>query len=99
MIQKRVEATPVAGMGERLGPLDVVGSRASLLGDRKYAVSRHIEKLRLRLDEAADQPRTGDAIDLGVFACDPLHRPSPRTSLLRRVVWLCQCSHSSCYEW
>src|SRR4029077_12016133 len=35
-------------------------------------VRRHVDEFRAGIDEAADQPRTGNAIDLGVLAGHPL---------------------------
>src|SRR5882757_724404 len=46
-------------------------------GGGQHLVGRHVEELRLLLDEALDQPRAGDAVDLGAFARDPFHDFSP----------------------
>src|SRR6516225_8739223 len=57
-------------MGE-LDALDIVWNRAGLAGGRKYFGRRHIKELGAGVDEAANEPRTGDAIDLRPLACDP----------------------------
>src|ERR1700755_2666253 len=56
---------------------DVIRLRAGFLARRQHLVGRHVEELRLLVDETLDQPRAGDAIDLGTFAGDPLHFLSP----------------------
>ena len=40
----------------------------------EHPFRRHIEELRARVDEAAQQPGTGDAVDLGALARDPARR-------------------------
>ena len=67
----RVERAVVADVAE-LDALDVVGRRVFLLGDVDHLVGRHVEERRQRIDEAADQPRTRDAVDLGMLARHPL---------------------------
>src|SRR5260370_3952176 len=54
-----------------LGALDVVWNTANLLGDRGDLVRRHINKFGAGIDEARDQPRTSNAIDLRMFAGNP----------------------------
>src|SRR5258708_2327944 len=68
-----------------LDALDVVGNGAGLLGNRRHLIGRDIDELRLRIDEAADQPGTGDAVDLRMLARHPLVRiadDAPRWQLL-----------------
>src|SRR6516165_1176474 len=50
---------------------DSVRNRAGLAGGRKYLERRHIKELSGGIDEAADEPRTGNAIDLWPLARDP----------------------------
>lgn len=71
LTNKGIEAAPFAVMREPLGAGDVVGNGPGLCRNGEHPVSRHIEKFGIRLDEAADQPRTGDTVDLGVLARDP----------------------------
>src|SRR5260370_31970647 len=53
------------------GALDVIRNTADLLGDRRDLVRRHVNKFGAGIDEARDQPRTSNAIDLRMFAGDP----------------------------
>src|SRR6185312_4967571 len=55
-------------------PRDVIGRRTLASSDIQDVSSGDVEELRLRIDEPPDQPGAGDAIDLGVLACDPFHR-------------------------
>ena len=85
-LQEGIEAAELAVMRERLSAGDVVGGRASLGRHIEHAIRRHVDELSFRLDETPDQPRAGDAVDLGVFACDPSwlsrRRPSSEESCL-----------------
>src|SRR5262245_5802099 len=74
--EEGVEAALVADMAE-LHARDVIGNRAALFGDFQHIARRHVEKLRLLVDEAQDQPRAGDAVDLRPFTSDPFHVGSP----------------------
>ena len=66
-----VERAALADVAE-LDALDVIGSAADVGGDLGDVVRRHVDELRAGIDEAADEPRTGDAVDLRVLAGDPL---------------------------
>ena len=52
---------------------NVIGSGALALSDGQHLVFRHVQKLGSRVDEAFDQPRTGDAVHFRTFTSDPLH--------------------------
>ena len=67
----RIERAALADMTE-LDALDVIGSAADVGGDLGDVVRRHVNELRAGIDEAADEPRTGDAVDLRVLAGYPL---------------------------
>src|SRR5580700_3762000 len=58
-------------MRERLGARNVIGGGAGHLDGVEYMLGRDKQKRCLRIDEAADQPRAGDAVDLRPFAGDP----------------------------
>src|SRR5258705_11732932 len=60
-----------------LHPVDVVGYPAHLLSDGKNLILRDVNELRIGVDEASDQPRAGNAVDLRVFSRHPLARSSP----------------------
>src|SRR3546814_4704638 len=62
-----------------------LGDRADLLGRRGDPVLRDVVDQRLAVDEAPDEPRTGDAVDLGPLAGDPLARPVLRIARQRRL--------------
>jgi hypothetical protein len=68
--QDRIERAALALMGE-FDAFDVIGDRAGFARGRENLAGRHVEKLRMRIDEAADEPGTGNAIDLGPLARDP----------------------------
>src|SRR5438105_2286949 len=68
-----VEATELGVRRHRLGARDVAGGRAWLRRHGEHAMRRHIDELRAGFDKTPDQPSAGDAVDLGVFACDPFH--------------------------
>ena len=59
-------------MGE-LHPRHVEGDRALACGDRQHLGGRYIMDLRILIDEAADEPRAGQPIDLGTLTGDPFH--------------------------
>src|SRR3989442_12674073 len=54
-----------------LDTLDVVWGRTGLPSDGKYVAERHIDEFRMWVDETADQPGAGDAVDLWMFPRDP----------------------------
>jgi len=63
--EKGIEAAQLAVMRERLSPGDVIGRGARLRRDVKDAFGRDEQEFGFRIDEAPDQPGTGDPIDLG----------------------------------
>src|SRR5262249_27280703 len=50
------------------------------LCDLHHFACRNEQELGIRVDESSDQPGTGDAIDLGIFASDPFHNNLPTTA-------------------
>src|SRR5262249_32518886 len=76
-----IEGAALADVAE-LRVLDVVRRAVDVLGDLADLIRRHVDELGARVDEAADQPGTRDAIDLRMLARDPFvfHRAalSPR---------------------
>jgi hypothetical protein len=69
---------------------DIIGNSAGSGGNFHHVATRHIQELRRFVDEARDQPGTGDAVDLGALTGDPLHgislagRNLPQKKLLNR---------------
>ena len=57
---------------------DVVGGGAVRGGERAHLGVRHVEEFSRRIDEAADEPRAGDAVDLRPRARDPAGRRRER---------------------
>src|SRR5947208_17117362 len=55
-----------------LHPFDVIGSTADIGGHFRNLGRRDIDEFGFGIDEPADQPRAGDAIDLGMLARHPL---------------------------
>ena len=74
---ERVEAAELSDVRE-LDAVDVVRRRARLGGDPHHVVRRNEQELGVAIDEARDQPRTCDTIDLGTFARYPFHVPLRR---------------------
>ena len=75
-VDERVEGAPRTLVTE-LHVRNVIGNRA-FASRRVHDLARRDEQeLRLRIDEAADEPRTGDTVDPGTFTRDPLHDVSP----------------------
>src|SRR5262245_39527596 len=66
-----IEGAALAFVGE-FDALDVVGRSARRFGDLENVLGGDVDEFRLRIDEAPDQPRTGDAVDFRALACDPL---------------------------
>ena len=71
--QDGVEGAALAFVGE-FDSVDVVRRSANLIGDVENGLGGNVDELRLRIDEAPDQPRTGDAVDLRTLARDPFAR-------------------------
>ena len=71
-LQNRVKRTqrPIVA---QLHAFHVEGNRVFALGKRRYIRRSDEVELGLRIDEAVNQPRTGDAVDLGVGSRDKLH--------------------------
>src|SRR5205823_1114640 len=70
-LEKGIEAAQLAIMRERLAAGDVIGRGAGFRCDGKDPFGRGEQEFRFGIDEASDQPGTGDAIDLGALAGDP----------------------------
>ena len=53
-----------------MGDGNIVRCRTGLLGDRQDAIGWHVDKSGVGIDEAANQPGTGDAVDnIGGSCC------------------------------
>src|SRR5216683_6190531 len=57
--------------------IDVIRNPARLSGNSEDLILRDVDELCIGIDEAADQPGTGDAVDLRVLARHPLARSYP----------------------
>src|SRR5579875_2212417 len=58
----------VFGDVERRGPLSP--------GHFHHLLPGYVEELGPRIDKPLDEPGAGDSVHVGLFPCDPLHRPS-----------------------
>src|SRR5262245_32554930 len=58
----------------KLDALDVVYRRTGVRGDVKHIAQRDVDELRIRIEEAADKPWTGDAIDFRMLPRNPFVR-------------------------
>src|SRR2546426_788296 len=65
-----VKRTAVADVSE-LDILDVVWCGTCLCGGREHVAGHHIEKFRVWINKAADQPWAGNAIDFWMFSRHP----------------------------
>src|ERR1700716_1740723 len=74
--QDGIERAALALVGE-FHAVDVIRDSAGAFGDRNDLILRNVDELRVGIDEAPDQPGTGDAVDLWMFACNPLAWGSP----------------------
>src|SRR5437899_12798556 len=63
-------------MGQ-LYPLCVIRYRAGVFDYLRNVLRRDEEKFRIFVNELFDQPGTGDAVDLRLFAGNPFHACSP----------------------
>src|SRR6185295_10375794 len=72
VVEKRVEAAPVATVGED-DTLDVVRRGAPRPGEAENVSSGREQESRVLIDEARNQPWTGHPIDLGTLAGYPAH--------------------------
>src|SRR5262249_59824396 len=68
--QDRIERAAFAFVRE-LDALDIVGNGAKRRGHVENVGWRHVDKNRIRIDEATDEPGAGDAIDLRLGARHP----------------------------
>src|SRR5262245_13941132 len=68
--EEGIEGASFAFMGE-LNVGNVVGDGVLGLGFGEYLVGGHIAELGIGIDEAADEPRTRDPINLGPLASNP----------------------------
>ena len=72
-MDERIKAALLTAMRE----LDigyVVGRGSKRFCAAKHRSCRNVKKLRNWVDKTANQPRAGDAVYLGPFACDPFRR-------------------------
>src|SRR5262249_5337681 len=70
-IHDRIERAAITDVTE-LNVFDVVGCSADLCCDFCHIVRWNVDEFGVRFDKAADEPRTGNAIDLGMLARYPL---------------------------
>src|ERR1700737_974255 len=68
--QDGIERAAVALMRE-FHAIDVVGDSTRLLGNGKNLILRDVDKLRIGIDEAPDQPGAGNSVDLRMFSRHP----------------------------
>ena len=75
---ERAQLAAILGRGVAdLDAFDIVGDAAQFLGDLDHVSGLDEMKLGVAIDEAADQPGTGDPVCLGVLTGDPFHRVRP----------------------
>src|SRR6266513_1359787 len=70
MADERVEAAALAFV-RKVHVGDVVRGRVALLRRGEHLLRRNVEEFRSGIDEAREQPRAGDAVDLGPLARHP----------------------------
>src|SRR5260370_6927668 len=80
-----IEGAALAFVGE-FDALDVVGRSARRFGDLDNVLGGDVDEFRLRIDEAPDQPRTGDAVDFRALARNPLAGRRAAASMLRQTL-------------
>src|SRR6266404_4130072 len=81
-----IERAAFAFVGE-FHAIDVVGYAARLLSDGKDLILRDVDELCIGIDEAPDQPGTGDTVDLRMFARHPLAWGSPDVAARRQPLF------------
>src|SRR5262245_21169112 len=89
-LHDRIERTAVT-TGAELDSLAVVWRASTLLRANLDRFRWNVDDFLERIDEAADQPWARDAIDLGMFARDPLVRASPGLPARGQAVLLPTC--------
>src|SRR6267378_865586 len=57
----------------QLAAFNIEGCRAQLRRSRRHLIRRHEQKLRVRINEPLDEPRTGHPVDLHFFPRNPFH--------------------------
>ena len=72
----RLKAAPAVHVPQ-LHASHVVGNRAFPFGDAEHLRRRHVQELRVRVDEALHEPRARDPVDAGVLSGYPLHLHTP----------------------
>jgi len=70
VLHERVEAAAHA-LVRNVNVGNVVRRRFALLGRREHFLRRHVDEFRLGIDQATDQPRACDAVDLRPLARHP----------------------------
>src|ERR1700674_809891 len=81
-----IERTTLALMRE-FHTIDVVRNSTCLLSNSKDLILRDIDEFCIRIDEAPNQPGTGDAVDLRVLSRHPLARSSPDIAACRHSLF------------
>src|SRR6266481_5307330 len=84
--QDGIERAAFAFMRE-FHAIDVVRDPTQLFSDSQYLILRDIDEFRVGIDEAADQPGTGDTVDLRVFAGHPLPWSCPDVAAGRQSLF------------
>ena len=77
VLQESVEAAELAFVRE-VDVRYVVGNRVARLRGITHLLGRHVQELRVLVDEARDQPRAGNAVYFGALARDPARARSRR---------------------
>src|SRR5205809_5783576 len=72
LLHNRVEGTLLPVVSQ-LHAFHVIGGRLLPFGDGHYLIGGHEQKLRLRIDEFADEPRTSYPVDMNVRSRYPFH--------------------------
>ena len=71
-LDDRVERTFVAMVTE-FDAGNVVRDGTGLARHARHLTDRNEQELRIPIDKRAYEPRTGDAVDLHIGACNPFH--------------------------
>ena len=70
--EERIERAQLAAV-RQIGTRNIVEDGAQPFGLAEHLLGRGEDELRRGIDEAGDQPGTGDAVDLRTLAGDPGH--------------------------